>query len=74
MSLFQSEPNPKRKPRIQKKLDKQDKEWREVESCMMQELGWGSYHDDDDDWEEMGGIDPALAPHHDFDHDPVGFR
>ena len=30
--------------------------------------------DDDSDWEEMGGIDPALAPNHDWDHDPVGFR
>jgi len=28
----------------------------------------------DDDWEEMGGIDPALAPNHDWDSDPVGFR
>ena len=74
MSLFLSKPNPKRKPRIQKKLDKQDASWRVVEDCMRQELGWGSYHDDDDDWEEMGGIDPDLAPHHDFDHDPVGFR
>ena len=35
------------------------------------------YRDDDDyddDWEEMGGIDPALAPNHDWDSDPVGFR
>ena len=35
------------------------------------------YRDDDDyddDWEEMGGIDPALAPNHDWDNDPVGFR
>ena len=30
--------------------------------------------DDDSDWEEMGGIDPALAPNHDWDSDPVGFR
>jgi len=30
--------------------------------------------DDDSDWEEMGGIDPALAPNHDWDNDPVGFR
>jgi hypothetical protein len=30
--------------------------------------------DDDSDWEESGGIDPALAPNHDWDHDPVGFR
>jgi len=41
------------------------------------EQGW--YRDDadddyDDDWEEMGGIDPALAPSHDWDRDPVGFR
>ena len=31
-------------------------------------------YDDDDGWEEMGGIDPALAPNHDWDSDPVGFR
>ena len=30
--------------------------------------------DDDSDWEESGGIDPALAPNHDWDSDPVGFR
>jgi hypothetical protein len=28
----------------------------------------------EDNWEEMGGIDPALAPNHDWDSDPVGFR
>jgi len=73
MNPFLSKPNPKRKPRIQKKLDKQDERWREIEYCMRQEL-FGSYHDDDDDWEEMGGIDPELAPFHDWDSDPVGFR
>ena len=30
--------------------------------------------DEDEDWELMGGIDPDLAPNHDFDQDPVGFR
>jgi hypothetical protein len=34
----------------------------------------GDDDDYDDDWEEMGGIDPALAPNHDWDNDPVGFR
>ena len=48
----------------------------ESECNDMQRERWenGGSLGDDDDWEEMGGIDPDLAPQHDFDHDPVGFR
>ena len=48
----------------------------ESERDDMQRERWenGGSFDNDDDWEEMGGIDPALAPHHDFNLDPVGFR
>ena len=51
----------------------------EDERDQMQKDRWesiedGSYDDDDDDWEEMGGICPELAPNHDWDSNPVGFR
>ena len=64
MNPFLSKPNPKRKPRIQKKLDKKDERWREIEACMRQEI-FGTYPDDDeDDWEVMTGIDPDLGTYH----------
>ena len=60
----------KLKKDIESERDKmQAKRWEEI---VYDERGEDC--DDDDDWEEMGGIDPELAPNHDWDSDPVGFR
>ena len=60
----------KLKKDIESERDKmQAKRWEEIVYDERGEDG-----DDDDDWEEMGGICPELAPNHDWDSDPVGFR